>query len=110
MKRVSYFLILLFSAFLNVQAGKHISIWPKGKMPDAQPQQIAAMTAEVNAKGFNPDKARMPYLEWRSYGVNLPSSLAVIHSSTSGYSPHPPVSVYGTGRHALHDRQLFLQV
>ena len=46
----------------------------------------------------------------RSYGVNLPSSLAVIHSSTSGYSPHPPVSVYGTGRHALHDRQLFLQV
>ena len=38
----------------------------------------------------------------RSYGVNLPSSLAVIHSSTLGFSPHPPVSVYGTGRHALN--------
>ena len=46
----------------------------------------------------------------RSYGVNLPSSLAVIHSSTLGSSPHPPVSVYGTGRIALHDNQLFLQV
>ena len=32
-------------------------------MPDNQPQQIAAMTAEVNAEGFNPDKARLPYLE-----------------------------------------------
>ncbi len=32
-----------------------------------------------------------------SYGVNLPSSLAMIHSSTSGFSPSPPVSVYGTG-------------
>jgi len=40
----------------------------------------------------------------------LPSSLAVIHSSTLGYSPHPPVSVYGTGRNALHALQLFLQV
>ena len=40
----------------------------------------------------------------------MPSSLAVIHSSTLGFSPHPPVSVYGTGRIALHDRQIFLQV
>ena len=40
----------------------------------------------------------------------MPSSLAVIHSSTSGYSPHPPVSVYGTGRNALRAQQLFLQV
>ena len=45
-----------------------------------------------------------------SYGVNLPSSLAVIHSSTLGFSPHPPVSVYGTGRYTLHDLKLFLLV
>ena len=37
----------------------------------------------------------------RSYRVNLPSSLAVTHSSTFGYSPRPPVSVSGTGRHGL---------
>ena len=33
----------------------------------------------------------------RSYRVGLPSSLAVTHSSTFGYSPRPPVSVSGTG-------------
>ena len=46
----------------------------------------------------------------RSYGVNLPSSLAMIHSSTLGSSPHPPVSVYGTGRHTLDAQWIFLQV
>ena len=46
----------------------------------------------------------------RSYGVNLPSSLAVIHSSTLGFSPHPPVSVYGTGSHTLINNKIFLQV
>ena len=45
----------------------------------------------------------------RSYGVNLPSSLAVIHSSTLGSSPHPPVSVYGTGCRALSACQIFLR-
>ena len=34
----------------------------------------------------------------------------MIHSSTLGFSPHPPVSVYGTGRSALHDNMIFLQV
>ena len=33
----------------------------------------------------------------RSYGVNLPSSFSWVVSSTLGFSPHPPVSVYGTG-------------
>ena len=46
----------------------------------------------------------------RSYGVNMPSSLAMIHSSTLGSSPHPPVSVYGTGRITLINIKIFLQV
>ena len=33
----------------------------------------------------------------RSYETNLPSSLAMTHSSALGYSPRLPVSVYGTG-------------
>ena len=37
----------------------------------------------------------------------MPSSLAVIHSYTSGYSPRPPVSVYGTGRASLHGAAIF---
>ena len=37
----------------------------------------------------------------RSYGAILPSSLAMIHSSTFGYSPRLPVSVCGTGNYYL---------
>ena len=33
---------------------------------------------------------------FRSYGANLPSSLTRAISRTLGYSPRPPVSVYGT--------------
>ena len=33
---------------------------------------------------------------FRSYGVILPSSLTKSHSRALGFSPHPPVSVYGT--------------
>ena len=33
----------------------------------------------------------------RSYGAILPNSLTMTHSSALGYSPRPPVSVYGTG-------------
>ena len=32
----------------------------------------------------------------RSYGVNLQSSLTRVLSSALGFSPNPPVSVYGT--------------
>ena len=34
----------------------------------------------------------------------------MIHSSTLGFSPFPPVSVYGTGRHALVALAIFLRV
>lgn len=37
----------------------------------------------------------------RSYRAILPSSLAMIHSSTLGFSPQPPVSVCGTGSDGL---------
>ena len=33
----------------------------------------------------------------RSYGVILPNSLTMLLPSALGSSPHPPVSVYGTG-------------
>ena len=39
-------------------------IWPDGKMPDAQPHQIAAMTDVSRAQGFTADEWRKPYLEW----------------------------------------------
>ncbi|RGH12531.1 hypothetical protein DWV73_12615 [Clostridium sp. AF12-41] len=33
----------------------------------------------------------------RSYRVILPSSLTMLLPPALGFSPHPPVSVYGTG-------------
>ena len=38
-------------------AGERVYIWPKDKMPDRQPHQIAAMTNEK-------EKGTEPYLEW----------------------------------------------
>ena len=46
------------------------------------------------ARSKSPSRARHPF--FRSYGVILPSSFCKTHSSTLGYSPHLPVSVYGT--------------
>ena len=34
----------------------------------------------------------------------------MIHSSALGFSPHPPVSVYGTGGHTLDADMIFSQV
>ena len=38
----------------------------------------------------------------RSYGVNMPSSLTTLLPLALGFSPHPPVSVYGTGAFHIH--------
>lgn len=59
--------LLLICVFLYTLCGyawERESVWPKGKMPHAQGQQIAAMTDEVSTKGFDPDKHRVAYLEW----------------------------------------------
>ena len=69
----------------GMQAGKHVALWPKGKMPNAQPQQIAAMTADTRQEGFNPDKNRMPYLEWMEKPTT-PNGGCMILISGGGYS------------------------
>ncbi len=45
----------------------------------------------------------------RSYGAILPSSLERVISRPSVFSTTPPVSVSGTGRHALTGIGLFLE-
>ena len=45
----------------------------------------------------------------RSYETNLPSSLAMTHSSALGFSPRLPVSVCGTGCAYLKLKRLFLE-
>lgn len=39
-------------------------IWSKKTMPDAQENQIAAMTDVAWKEGFKPEKNRIPYIEW----------------------------------------------
>ena len=61
MKRI-FFLLLFISFCLNVNARDYI--WPKGKMPDRQPHQKAAMLDESRENGFDAKKHAEPYLEW----------------------------------------------
>ena len=59
-------IVLLFSIFsvLGATALERVPVWPKGKMPNAQSHQIAAMTDEAGKEGFKADKHRVAYLEW----------------------------------------------
>ena len=63
MKKV--FGLLLFVCFaLQLSAYEREPVWPKGKMPDVQERQYAAMTNEFRTPGFNIENYRTPYLEW----------------------------------------------
>lgn len=64
MKKICLLLALCLLPSLGIYAWERETIWPKGKMPDAQSHQIAAMTDEAGAKGFKADKHRIAYLEW----------------------------------------------
>ena len=63
MKRIIV-LSLFLSSTLSIFAWERENIWPEGKMPDAQPHQIAAMRDEASKEGFDADKHRLPCLEW----------------------------------------------
>ena len=62
MKKLLSFFVLLLT--LSLQAQVREPIWPKGKMPDPQAHQIAAMTDESGQPGFEADQHRVAYLEW----------------------------------------------
>ncbi len=61
MKRL--FTILLMLVCLEA-AAQRVYIWPKGKMPDAQPHQYAAMTDVSKAEGFKLEDYPCPYIDW----------------------------------------------
>ena len=54
--------------------------------------RLSATDQSLRREVANPN--RHPF--FRSYGIIMPSSLTRFHSFTLGYSPCPPVSVYGT--------------
>ena len=58
--------IVLIFGLLSItcaNALERVPVWPKGKMPNRQEHQIAAMTDEVKQEGFKADKYRVAYLE-----------------------------------------------
>ena len=75
--------LLLFLLSLSLTAQERVPIWPKGKMPDAQAHQIAAMTDEAGREGFQPDKYRIPYLEWFEKPANPNGSCMILISGGS---------------------------
>ena len=82
MKKILSLLLLLVS--LQLGAWEREYIWPFGKMPDAQPHQIAAMTDVSRAAGFVPDDYRLPYLEWFDQPSN-PNGACMILISGGSY-------------------------
>ena len=56
--------VALCAAVFALPAGEKIYLWPKDKMPDRQPHQIAATVAETKAPGFKADENREPHLQW----------------------------------------------
>ncbi len=79
--------ITLLFVFVSVlsYAGKIEYLWPKGKMPDAQSHQIAQMRDKAQAEGFNPDKNRLPFIEWMDAPAN-PNGGVMILISGGGYN------------------------
>ena len=45
-------------------AGQRVALWPEGKIPDYQPQQVAATTQEAKAPDFKAAENAMPHLDW----------------------------------------------
>ena len=78
------FTLLLFLLSLSLTAQERVPVWPRGKMPDTQAHQIAAMTNETNQEGFNPDNYRIPYLEWFEKPAN-PNGTCMILISGGSY-------------------------
>ena len=75
---------LVFALTAVAVAGERVLLWPDGKMPDAQPQQVAAMLEEQQAPGFNPDEHRAPYIEWLAPPAK-PNGTCMILISGGGY-------------------------
>lgn len=73
--------IMVFAAAAVAVAGECVPLWPEGKMPNAQPQQNAAMLDEQQSPGFNPDEHRFPYIKW----MPPPAGISRVKTPKGGY-------------------------
>ena len=70
----------------SAQPSERQYIWPEGKMPHAQPQQIAAKTGETKQPGYKADDFRRPYIEWFSPNPTCKTDLCVLVVSGGGFN------------------------
>ena len=84
LRTVLFAAAVFFSGNTLLCAADRMPLWPEGKMPDAQPQQIAAFLQEQQAPGFNPDEHRLPYIEWMPPPAK-PNGVCMILISGGGY-------------------------
>ena len=82
MKNYLSFVMCLASS--SLLAGVVQPLWPEGKIPDFQENQIAAPSQEVQKPGFDRAAHRMPYLEWSEKPAN-PNGACVILISGGAY-------------------------
>ena len=61
---VGIFCLVLFQVGFGAEVVEKMMLWGAGKMPDAQPHQIAAMRSDTQKAGFQAEEHREPYLEW----------------------------------------------
>ncbi|MCQ2119921.1 MAG: alpha/beta hydrolase [Bacteroidales bacterium] len=84
MKRILTAMSCILLAAYSLTAQQREYVWPDGKMPDPQDNQIAAMTNEVRAPGFDASKYRVAYLDWYDAPEN-PNGACMILISGGGY-------------------------
>ena len=62
-------------------------IWPDGAMPDTQPHQVGATTAEQKAPEYKEDDFRRPYLDWFDPpAADVRTDMCMILISGGGYN------------------------
>ena len=83
--RVLAAVLLSVVFYSGINAWERQPVWPKGKMPDKQAHQFAAMTDESKAEGFKPEKHEIAYLEWFDKPAN-PNGTCMILISGGGYN------------------------
>jgi acetyl esterase/lipase len=63
MKRFLVFGFILLSSSWAF-AGERVALWTEGKIPDFQPQQVAAKKPETKKPAFKAAEHSMPYIQW----------------------------------------------
>ena len=65
---------------------ERVPLWPEGAIPFFQDRQIAAMTDESCAPGFDPATRRMPYIDWcEAPDPSVKKDVCMILISGGGY-------------------------